>query len=114
VPHPADPTIAFLDSAAMIAERAFHRVIFGFLVPAGFVHKDSQTMYCRQSLLFFFCRWSFIRFVSLKYKRPPVSAALAEIDLADIPSGNRKDIPAFADRTVQHIQQLYMSIRHKN
>jgi hypothetical protein len=73
-----------------------------------------QAKYCRQELLFFFLRGCVIRFIRLKDKGPPVSAALAEIHLTYIPPGNRKDIVAFADRTVQHIQQLYMRIWHKN
>jgi hypothetical protein len=64
--------------------------------------------------LFFLSRESRVRIVSFKDKGPPVFTALADIDLADVPSGYREDITAFTDRTVQHIQQLYMSIRHKN
>jgi hypothetical protein len=64
--------------------------------------------------LFFFLRGCSLRFIRLKDKGPPVSAALADIHLTYIPPYNRKDIVAFADRTVQHIQQLYMSIWHKN
>jgi hypothetical protein len=65
-----------------------------------------------QSLQFFVFRRNF--FIGFQHKRPAVSAGLAEIHLADIPSGNRIDIVAFADRTIQHIQQLYMNIRYKN
>jgi hypothetical protein len=75
---------------------------------------SSQAKYCRQELLFFFLRGCVILFIRLKDKRSPVSAALAEIHLTYISPGNRKDIVAFADRTVQHIQQLYMRIWHKN
>jgi hypothetical protein len=64
--------------------------------------------------LFFLSRGCFGFIIGLKDKRPPVPAVLAEINLADIPPGNRKDIPAFTDRTTEHIQQLYMTIRYKN
>ena len=38
-PHTTDPMAAFLDGAAVVAERAFHRVVFPFCVLARFVHE---------------------------------------------------------------------------
>jgi hypothetical protein len=40
--HPADPVAAFLYCAAVVAERAFHRVVFGLCVLARFVHETPQ------------------------------------------------------------------------
>jgi hypothetical protein len=70
---------------------------------------DEKT---NQSLQFFVFRRNF--FIRFQNKRPAVFAALADIHLADIPPGYGIDIMAFADRTIQHIQQLYMNIRYKN
>jgi hypothetical protein len=55
-----------------------------------------------------------ILFIGFKDKGASVFAVFAHIDLPHISSGYRKYIRALADRTVVHIQQLYMSIRHKN
>jgi hypothetical protein len=55
-----------------------------------------------------------IGIISLEYKRPAVPAIFADIYLADISPGDCIDLLAFTDRTVKHIQQLYMSIRYKN
>jgi hypothetical protein len=63
--------------------------------------------------LFFLSSRGGIRVVSLNDKGTPVFTALAEIHLTNISPDHRKDIAAFTDRTVQHIQQLYMSIWHK-
>jgi hypothetical protein len=47
MPHATDSAFTLLYGAAVIAERAFHGVIFCFFVPAGFVHDRFQTKYCR-------------------------------------------------------------------
>jgi hypothetical protein len=111
-PNTTDPVAAILDSAAVITERAFHRVVFTFCVLARFVHVNPHPTGTNRSLKFFVFRRNF--FIRFKHKRPAVFTALADIDLAHIPSDNRIDIVAFADRTIQHIQQLYMNIRYKN
>jgi len=52
--------------------------------------------------------------VNFKHKRSPVPAALAEVHLTHVSARDGKDITAFTDRTAQHSQQLYMTIRYKN
>jgi hypothetical protein len=106
--------------AAVIAQRALHRVILLFCVLVRFVHVLSLRNGSLYSLFFrLVLSLIFHRVViHFKDKRSPVPAALAEIHLADISPGNREDISALADRTAQHgrdsFKQLYMSILHKN
>ncbi|OPY40592.1 MAG: hypothetical protein A4E40_00786 [Methanoregulaceae archaeon PtaU1.Bin059] len=63
--------------------------------------------------LIFRQRLAFIRLAvfghfALHDQRPPVSAGLAPVDLADIASHHAIDIPAPAGRTSQHIFNIYM------
>jgi hypothetical protein len=54
-PDTANPMTSFMNSAAVVAERAFHSIIFGFLVQAGFVHaSSSQTKYCNAGVIVLF------------------------------------------------------------
>jgi len=78
------------------------------------VHGNSRTKYSRNLLLYFFFPRDLIPFISFKYKRAPVFAIFAKINLADISPGNGKNITAFTDRTIQHVHQLYMNNRYKN
>jgi hypothetical protein len=64
--------------------------------------------------ILFFCLPECIRVIDLKHERAPVSAFLAEVNLADISPGNREDLLALTVRAVKHGQQLYMRIRYKN
>jgi hypothetical protein len=119
VPHPADTVPALIDSASVVAERALHRIVYGFCILERFMHghhrqasgRDAATRDAAGLLLF---EVSILIFISFEHKRSPVFAALAQVDLSHVASGNREYVTALADRAVNHVQQLYMSIRHKN
>jgi hypothetical protein len=41
-PHTTNPMAAFLNGAAVVAEGAFHRIVFTFCILARFVHENPQ------------------------------------------------------------------------
>ena len=53
-PHATDPMAAFLYGAAVVAERALHRVVFGLFVLARFVHENSQTNWGKAIIMVLF------------------------------------------------------------
>jgi hypothetical protein len=114
MPDTTDPLLPLFYDTAVVAERTGYIIVLPFRVQVCFVHTRLPKYQLFLILDALVCLGYRFPVIDLEDKRSAVPALFAEINLAHIAPGYGEDIVALTDRTVNHGQQLYMSIRYKN